>query len=277
MPVITLAEPSPMFPLEYDGAIETAGSTTVPFMTAPGVCASAAVDKIKAARIADRRGMRGAAIRRLSPRGQHGPSSATISAMIRIALALLMVPAAFAQNGVPYDILITGGKIVDGSGNPWFRGDIAISGDSIAALGLLSGAPAKVTLDASGFVVAPGFIDIHSHGRRGIFETPTAANYLHEGVTTLVEGPDGSSPLPLGPFLDRVAKTPISINFASMAGQGTMRRRTESKLSIPAKYAKTQNTPPLFYRQGNTNCTSIPRFPQTPETSWEIDAKEKFQ
>jgi N-acyl-D-aspartate/D-glutamate deacylase len=111
--------------------------------------------------------------------------------MIRVPLALLFVSAALAQNGAPYDILITGGKIVDGSGNPWFRGDIAIRGDSIAAVGLIPGASAKVTLEASGLVVAPGFIDIHSHGRRGIFETPTAANYLYEGVTTLVEGPDG--------------------------------------------------------------------------------------
>lgn len=145
--------------------------------------------------------------------------------MIRVPLALLFVSAALAQNGAPYDVLITGGKIVDGSGNPWFRGDIAIRGDSIAAVGLIPGASAKVTLDASGLVVAPGFIDIHSHGRRGIFETPTAANYLYEGVTTLVEGPDGSSPIPLAPFLDRVAKTPISINFASMAGQGTIRQQ----------------------------------------------------
>ena len=143
--------------------------------------------------------------------------------MIRKAACsiLLFASAAMAQ----YDILITGGKIVDGSGNPWFRGEIGIQGDTIAAVGLLPGASGKITLDASGLVVAPGFIDIHSHGRRGIFETPTAANYLHEGVTTFVEGPDGSSPLPLAPFLDRVAKTPISVNYASMVGQGTIRQQ----------------------------------------------------
>ena len=70
--------------------------------------------------------------------------------MIRVALALLMAPAAFAQNGAPYDILITGGKIVDGSGNPWFRGDVAIRGDSITAAGALLGATAKVTLTPRG-------------------------------------------------------------------------------------------------------------------------------
>ena len=74
-------------------------------------------------------------------------------------------------------------------------------------------------------MAAPGFIDIHSHGRRGIFAVPTAENYLREGVTTIVEGPDGSSPVPLAPFLDKVRQTPISINFATMVGQGSIREQ----------------------------------------------------
>ena len=57
----------------------------------------------------------------------------------------------------------------------------------------------------NGLVVAPGFIDIHTHARRGIFEVPTADNYVRQGVTTLIEGPDGGSPVPLGPFLAKVA------------------------------------------------------------------------
>jgi N-acyl-D-amino-acid deacylase len=122
-----------------------------------------------------------------------------------------------------FDVLITGAKIVDGSGAPWFYGDIGIKGDTIAAIGLLGDAAATTRIDARGLVAAPGFIDLHSHGRRGIFNVPTAENYLREGVTTIIEGPDGSSPLPLAPFLDRVAKTPISINFASMVGQGSIR------------------------------------------------------
>ena len=60
----------------------------------------------------------------------------------------------------------------------------------------------RATIDVSGLVVAPGFIDIHTHARRGIFEVPTADNYVRQGVTTLIEGPDGSSPLPLAPFLE---------------------------------------------------------------------------
>jgi N-acyl-D-amino-acid deacylase len=123
-----------------------------------------------------------------------------------------------------FDILITGAKVVDGSGGAWFYGDIGIKGDTITAIGGLSDATAAVRIDARGLVAAPGFIDIHSHGSRGIFNVPTAENYLREGVTTIIEGPDGSSPVPLAPFFDRVAKTPISVNFGSMVGQGSIRR-----------------------------------------------------
>ena len=139
-------------------------------------------------------------------------------------ILLASVGLLFGQSN-RFEVLITGAKVIDGSGAPWFYGDIGVRGDTIAAVGLLPGAEAPVRIDARGLAVAPGFIDIHSHGRRGIFEVPTAANYLHEGVTTFVEGPDGSSPLPLAPFLDRLSKTPISVNIATFVGQGTIRDR----------------------------------------------------
>ena len=141
---------------------------------------------------------------------------------MRFALALICCVMLRGQTG-PYDVLITGAKVIDGTGTSWYFADVAIQGDTIAAVGLLPGAMAKVRVDGRGLVAAPGFIDIHSHGRRGIFTVPTAENYLREGVTTIVEGPDGSSPLPLAPFLDRVVKTPISVNFATFVGQGTIR------------------------------------------------------
>jgi N-acyl-D-amino-acid deacylase len=122
-----------------------------------------------------------------------------------------------------FDILITNGKVVDGAGNPWFYANIGIRGDTITAIGKLPGATARETIDARGLIVAPGFIDIHSHGRRGIFEVPTAENYLREGVTTMIEGPDGSSPIPLAPFFAKLASTPISINVASFVGHGSIR------------------------------------------------------
>src|ERR1700678_4308828 len=108
---------------------------------------------------------------------------------MRFVLVLLCLPGLLCAQ---FDVLITNGKIVDGSGNPWFYGDVGIRGDSIAAIGNLKTATAAEKIDAHGLAIAPGFIDIHSHGRRGIFDVPTAENYLREGVTTFVEGPDGS-------------------------------------------------------------------------------------
>lgn len=145
--------------------------------------------------------------------------------MVRAFLALLsLLPTGLLLGQTSqFDLLITGARVIDGSGGSWYYADIGIRGDTIAAVGLLAGAEAAMRIDARGLVAAPGFIDIHSHGRRGIFAVPTAENYLREGVTTIVEGPDGSSAVPLAPFLDKVRQTPISINFATMVGQGSIR------------------------------------------------------
>jgi N-acyl-D-amino-acid deacylase len=122
-----------------------------------------------------------------------------------------------------YDLLIRGARIVDGTGSPWYRGDVAVSGDTIARVAPAIDGSARRTIDGNGLVVAPGFIDIHTHARRGIFEVPTAENYVRQGVTTLMEGPDGSSPLPLKPFLDKLAALKTSVNIGSFVGQGTIR------------------------------------------------------
>src|SRR5437762_9730720 len=124
-----------------------------------------------------------------------------------------------------FDIVITGAKVIDGSGSPWFYADVAIRGDTIAGIGSYANRAAAVRIDARGMAVAPGFIDIHSHGRRGIFDVPTAENYLREGVTTIVEGPDGSSPLPLAPFFEQVSKARVSVNVGAFVGQGTIREQ----------------------------------------------------
>jgi N-acyl-D-amino-acid deacylase len=140
----------------------------------------------------------------------------------RCFLMLCAAPLLLAQ-APRFDVLITGGRIMDGSGTAWFYGDVGIRGDTIAAVGHLAGATAATVIDAHGMAVAPGFIDIHSHGRRGIGRVPTAENYLREGVTTIMEGPDGSSPLPISNFLGGIAKMRISVNFGTMVGQGSIR------------------------------------------------------
>jgi dihydroorotase/N-acyl-D-amino-acid deacylase len=147
----------------------------------------------------------------------------SITPVIRLLVLAAAGAAALGAQSQHFDIVISGAKVVNGSGSPWFYGDVGIRGDTIAAVGLIPQADATVRIDAKGMVVAPGFIDIHSHGRRGIAAVPTAENYLREGVTTFLEGQDGSSAVPLGPFLDGIRKTPISVNFATCVGQGSIR------------------------------------------------------
>lgn len=133
--------------------------------------------------------------------------------------------AFFLQASQPFDMVISNGTIVDGSGNPWFLGDVGIRGDSIVAIGLLGNAAAGRRIDARGLVVSPGFIDIHTHARRGIFQDPAARNYIRQGVTTLIEGNDGSSPVPLAPFFEKLSDTQMAVNFASFVGQGSIRQQ----------------------------------------------------
>jgi N-acyl-D-amino-acid deacylase len=138
-------------------------------------------------------------------------------------LASILAPAVLVGQAPAYDLLLRGGRIVDGTASPWYRADVAIKGDTIVRIAPAITEPAGRVVDVNGLVVAPGFIDIHTHARRGIFDLPTADNYTRQGVTTLVEGPDGGSPLPLKPFLDKITALGIAPNFATFIGQGTIR------------------------------------------------------
>ncbi|MDX2039892.1 MAG: D-aminoacylase [Acidobacteriota bacterium] len=142
-----------------------------------------------------------------------------------LCFLILSFPALQSAQTQTYDVLIRNGRIVDGAGNAWFRGDVALRGDTIAAVGNLAGATAKRVIEANNQIVAPGFIDTHSHARRQIFEETKAENYIRQGVTTAIEGPDGSSPLPLKPFFDRLTQTRIAINMGALVGQGSIREK----------------------------------------------------
>jgi len=147
------------------------------------------------------------------------PHAAIPSAVVATLLAFV-TPSAQTP---PFDLVIRNGRIVDGTGSPWYRADLAVRGDTIARIAPRIDAPAARVIDAAGQVVSPGFIDLHTHARRNIFQVPTAENYVRQGVTTLMEGPDGSSPLPIKPFLERLTATGVSPNFGLFVGQGTIR------------------------------------------------------
>ncbi|MBK7930976.1 MAG: amidohydrolase family protein [Bryobacterales bacterium] len=159
---------------------------------------------------------------------------------MRLTCMLMALASTLAAQGVRYDLVIAHGRIHDGTGNPWFVGDVAIVGDTIAAIGKLPPHTAGRTIDARGLAVSPGFVDTHSHGRRGIFAVPTAENVTRQGVTTLIEGPDGGSPLPLKPFLDKLRATPIAVNFGTMVGHGTVRGAVMGSQNRKATEAELQ-------------------------------------
>ncbi len=124
----------------------------------------------------------------------------------------------------PYDLLITNARIVDGSGNPWFRADIAIKDGRIARVGRLGPESASRTIDARGQIVAPGFIDVHTHVE-SIYNLPAAENFVRMGVTTLVTGNCGSSTTDVAEFLGRMKEKPLAVNLATLIAHGSVRRR----------------------------------------------------
>jgi N-acyl-D-amino-acid deacylase len=103
-----------------------------------------------------------------------------------IGAALLCLASGYAQGQA--DLLITNGRILDGTGNSWFYGDVAIKEGKIVKVGKLAGMKAVKTIDATGLVVAPGFIDVHTHIEGDEWQNPTANNFILDGVTTVVTG-----------------------------------------------------------------------------------------
>ncbi|MFK8040845.1 amidohydrolase family protein [Congregibacter sp.] len=141
--------------------------------------------------------------------------------LLAILAILSFVHSAYAQDG--FDLIVAGGRIVDGSGNPWYEADVGIVGDRIVRIGDLNSFTAKRRIDATGLTVAPGFIDPHTHALPGVFDVPNAESSLLQGVTTLTDGNDGNSPFPIDEHYAEIAAHKISPNWAVFVGQGTIR------------------------------------------------------
>jgi len=140
------------------------------------------------------------------------------------ALTMMMFSLAGCKSG-KFDILVKNGKIVDGTGNPWFYGDIGIIGDTIAEIGDLSGKTAAKTIDAKGLAVSPGFIDIHTHCDGGLGRPDANANlnYLIQGTTTVVTGNCGDGTFKIAEIKDKWEKQGIGTNAVHLVGFGTVR------------------------------------------------------
>jgi N-acyl-D-amino-acid deacylase len=146
-------------------------------------------------------------------------NSSLLLALFVIVISLHRLPPA-----ADFDLLVSGGRIVDGTGNPWFESDIAIKDGRIVAIGRIEPSRAARAIAAKGLIVAPGFIDVHSHIEGGIKQLPSAENFLRMGVTTVVTGNCGSSESDLGKWFAELEKAGVSLNIASLIGHNTVRR-----------------------------------------------------
>jgi len=122
--------------------------------------------------------------------------------VLAASVSLTVVASGQPARSSRFDVLITNGRIVDGTGSPWMRGDVGIVGDRIAAVGRLTGAGAAATIDATNLVVAPGFIDLLGQSEFNVLVDSRAASKITQGVTTEVTG-EGSS---IAPVNDRLVQ-----------------------------------------------------------------------
>ena len=170
------------------------------------------------------------------------------SALLVLLFFLLMLSRASAQStSAPFDIVITNGRIIDGTGSPWFSGDIGIRGGKIVAIGNLAAAKRTRTIDAHGQVVAPGFIDMLGQSELTILVDPRLPSKIYQGITTEITG-EGESIAPMNDtirrsgkkgfdllgippdwqtfrqYFARLEKQGIGINVADYVGATTVRR-----------------------------------------------------
>ncbi|CAN5750709.1 amidohydrolase family protein [soil metagenome] len=162
------------------------------------------------------------------PERRMGPielESAGWLAVLLLALSL-WGPAVGAVSAQSYDLIIRNGRVLDGTGNPWFHADVAVSGDRIVAVGRLGNATAARIIDARGMYVAPGFIDVHSHAASGLVrrELSGARPILAQGVTTVFVNPDGGGAVDLLRQRAALEEHGLGVNVAQLVAHGSIRQ-----------------------------------------------------
>lgn len=167
-----------------------------------------------------------------------------------IAFALLVLAALSPAHHVrqslaappAYDLIIKNARVVDGTGNPWFRADVAVKDGRIARIGRIEPADAEKVIDARNQIVAPGFIDVHTHVEN-IYNLPAAENFVRMGVTSVVTGNCGYSATEIGAFLGRIKEQPLAVNLATLIAHGDVRRKVlglEARAPTPEELQKME-------------------------------------
>jgi dihydroorotase/N-acyl-D-amino-acid deacylase len=200
------------------------------------------------------------------------------------------VPTSLPAQSPPFDLVIRNGRIVDGTGSPWYSGDVGIRGGRIAAIGQLDGARAKRTVDAGGNVVAPGFIDMLGQSELAILANPSLPSKIFQGITTEITG-EGGSPAPLNEAIiaadrtgyDQLRITPdwrtlaqyyarlerqrIGINLATYVGATQVRRMVlgdDDKDPTPAQLDRMRELVRQAMRDGAVGLSTSLQYPPAP-------------
>lgn len=209
----------------------------------------------------------------------------------RLAAYILLasVPVALAAQEEVYDVLIRNGRIIDGTGSPWYAGDVGIRGGRIVAIGTLDGA-ARQTVDAAGMVVAPGFIDMLGQSEMSILVDPRLPSKIFQGITTEITGEGGSAgPLDdsiiaadrsgydhygitpdwrtLGEYFARLEKQGIGINLASYVGATQVRRMVlgdGDRTPTPAELDRMKTLVREAMRDGAVGVSTALQYPPAP-------------
>jgi N-acyl-D-amino-acid deacylase len=195
------------------------------------------------------------------------------------AISLLVAALAPLASAADYDLLIRNARVIDGAGNPWFRADIGVKDGRIAAIGRLESGSATRVVDAHEHYLAPGFIDVHTHIEGNVEKLPQGANFLLDGVTTVVTGNCGGSSLPVAPWLDKLDKIGLGLNVATLIGHNTVRREvmgTANRLATPAEIEKMQSLVDRAMRDGAVGfSTGLQYVPGTYSNTAEVVALAK--
>ena len=141
------------------------------------------------------------------------------------------------------DIIIRNGKLLDGTGNSWFYADIAVKDGKILKIGKLDNLQSNKSIDADGLIVAPGFIDVHTHIEGDEVANPQSGNFIYDGVTTVVTGNCGNSKVDLKSYFASLDSLNLSINVASLIGHNTVRKEimgSANRDPTPAELQKMQ-------------------------------------
>lgn len=152
-------------------------------------------------------------------------STASRPGRIGCLCLLLLLSAPAWLHGQSFDVLIRGGRVLDGTGTPWVQADLGVNGERIVAVGRLSGATARTIVDATGLFVAPGFIDGHTHAGPALTQPKTAAAepLLRQGITTAFVNPDGGGPTDLAAQRRALAGHGPGVNVAQLIGHNSVR------------------------------------------------------